>query len=111
MDHVESVACSQPPQKPNNVGAYAISDKRIAVVWDKPPGNGYKFKVTAEAPGKPTKTETGEQGFGNAGFSKIMDLVANTNYTVNVELECKGYPGTLSPKATTHVKTLVIGKL
>ncbi len=105
MDHVESVLCSQKPQPPINVGACAISDKRIAVVWDKPFGYDYKFKVTAEVSGKPTKTETGVQGFGNAGFSEMLGLASDTNYTFNVELECKDHLGVYSPKPTTYVKT------
>ncbi len=111
MDHVEAVECSQPPKTPINVGAYAISDQRIAVVWDKSLGYDYKYKVTVEAPGKQPKTETGLQGFGNAGFSEIIGLTPDTNYTVSVELECKAHLGVFSPKATTYEKTLANGKL
>ncbi len=96
--------------KPNNVGAYPLSDKILLVAWDKPLGDGYTYKVTVDGGGQNRSSVTGEHGFGNAGFQEIFGLTADTNYTVSVELECKDNPGTFSQPATTNVTTLPAGK-
>ncbi len=110
MDHVESMLCSQPPHPPTNVGAYTISDKRIAVLWDKPLGDGYMYKVTVDEAGQNLQSKSGKQGFGNVGFQEIDNLTADKNYTVNVELECQYHQGAFSQKVTTFVTTLSAGK-
>ncbi len=111
MDHIESVPCNQPPQNPIHVGAYAISSTRVAVVWDKPIGGGYKYKVAAKSPGQSPITGRGEQGFGNAGFYELFGLTPKTNYSVSVQLECNDNPGKFSQAATTFVMTLISGKI
>ncbi len=110
MGHIVSVPCSQPPQSPTYVGAYAVSDTRIMVVWDKPLGDGYKYKVTVNKTSQNPQIKTGEQGFGNAGLEQFFGLTPKTNYTLSVQFECKDNPGKFSPAATTDVKTLDSGK-
>ncbi len=111
MDHVVSVQCHPAqPQSPINVGAYPLSDKIMLVVWDKPLGDGYTYKVTVDDGGQNRSSVTGEHGFGNAGFQEIFGLTADTNYTVSVELECKDNPGTFSQPTRTNVTTLPAGK-
>ncbi len=111
MDHVVPVKCNPAqPQAPINIGAYAVSDKTILVVWDKPLGGGYMYKVKVDNGGQNHTLFTGEQGFGNAGLKEIFGLNAATNHTVSVELECKNNPGTSSQPVTTAVTTLSAGK-
>ncbi len=112
MDHVLPVKCNAAkPQIPINVGAYPVSDKIILVVWDKPLGDGYRYKVTVDDGGQNRTSVSGEQGFGNAGLHEIFLLTEDTNYTVSVQLECKDHRGTFSQPATTVVTTLPAGKL
>ncbi len=48
------------PQIPINVGAYPVSDKIIFVVWDKPLGDGYRYKVTVDDGGQNRTSVTAE---------------------------------------------------
>ncbi len=104
------MACSQPPQTPINIGAYPLSDKILFVVWDKPLGDGYMYKVTVDDGGQNSTSVTGDQGFGNVGLREIFGLNADTNYRVSVVLECRSHQGTFSQAATTTVTTLPAGE-
>ncbi len=101
MDHVVPVKRDPAqPQIPINVGAYPVSDKIIFVVWDKPLGDGYRYKVTVDDGGQSRTSVTAEQGFGNVRLHEIFGLTADTNYTVSVELECKDHGATFA----RHIK-------
>ncbi len=97
------------PQIPINVGATPVSDKIIFVVWDKPHGNGFRYKFTVDDGGQNRSSVTAEQGFGNERLHEIFGLTADTNYTVSVELECKDHRGTFARhiKITNHHSCLV----
>ncbi len=111
MDHVVPVKRDPAqPQIPINVGAYPVSDKIIFVVWDKPLGDGCRYKVTVDDGGQSRTSVTAEQGIGYVRLQEIFGLTVDTNYTVSVELECKDHRGTFARhiKITNHNSCLVV---
>ncbi len=109
MDHLKAVPCPNPPPQPLNVGVYAISDTSIFVVWDKPLGNGYGYHISIQEAGTEVQSNSGNQGFGNAGFVQIKGLTAESQYTATVQLMCTEEPNALSLNEMVLVRTLQVG--
>ncbi len=95
------------PQTPINV-----SDKIIFVVWDKPLGGGYRYKVTVDDGGQNHTSVIAEQGFGNVRLHDMFGLTADTYYTVSVELECKAHRATFARyKKITNYHSCLVAEL
>ncbi len=109
MDHIKAVPCTNPPPRALNFGAYAISDKSIFVVWDKPLGNGYGYHISIQQAGTEVQSASGVHGFGNAGFVQISGFTADNQYTATVQLMCTEEPSILSQNEMVLVRTLQVG--
>ncbi len=109
MDHIQEVTCQSHPERPTNVGAFAISDKSIFVVWDKELGDSYNYKVTVDAAGTVKQEKSGDQGFGNAGLVQISGLTEKSQLTVTVQLACKDTPTEYTQARKVIVTTLATG--
>ncbi len=109
VDHIQEVTCKSHPERPINVGAFAISATSIFVVWDKELGDSYNYKVTVDAAGTMKKEKTGSQGFGNAGLVQISGLSEKSQLTVTVRLACKDTPTEFTQARKVLVTTLATG--
>ncbi len=103
---IEAVECSDPPQDPINVDVYVVSGVEMIVSFDKPIGDGYKYKVTYKDT-NPEQEASGILGYGNAATHVLSGLTAATDYKIKVFLECDSKPNVFSavPGMTT-AKTL-----
>ncbi len=90
--------------------ALALSESQILLVWDKPIGPGYNFKVEVKIGTAIVKVILGEMGFGNAKAVAIDGLQPITTYTFLIYHSCTSVPGQYSTAKTTSTATLAKGR-
>ncbi len=101
---IPSVPCSSP--QPTHVAATSPSYDSITVVWQKPFGDGYKYKVTVKIGQEEKATKNGTSDVSLAGSVTFTGLQAATNYTVDVQLACDNQEAFTGQSISTTVKTL-----
>ncbi len=110
LGDLNPVACTESPQKPSNVQAYAVSRQQIVVYWTKPVGPGYTSQVRVtknDVWGSPTVKDRGVSPTLAEGIT-LLD--ANTAYNVSVQLSCTNNKELFSEAVYTTVTTFPEGE-
>ncbi len=89
--------CTDTPPDPKNVGAYVVSGRKVLVWWDKPIGNGYKYKVTYKEGHNTFPEKKGIHGYTTVGNFILSSLTPGKEYKITVNLECASNANIFSP--------------
>ncbi len=98
------------PKKPAHLGVMAVSDTQVLMVWDKPLGNGYRYKVEVKVGALVIQVLYGETGFGNAKTVIVYNLQPGQAYDFSAFHECTHHPGTYSTPRMLSATTMGLGK-
>ncbi len=105
-----SVPCDS-TTSPKSLRTRALTDTQILLIWNKPLGDGYKFKITTFIGAAVVKTTEGFMSYGSIGAVVVTGLQPNQPYTFKVQHDCVYTPGTSSTQKTRTGTTLNPGKL
>ncbi len=89
--------------------ALSLSYSQILLVWDKPIGPGYDFKVEVKNGTAIAQVIRGEMGFGNAKAVVIDGLQPSTTYTLYIYHSCSSSPEHYTTAKHTSATTLAKG--
>lgn len=106
LDRYLPEACGYPVQIATNFTALPVSESQIILVWDKPLGFGFNYKITVQLGSGILQVIKGELGFGNAAALTINGLFPLTQYKFALSLECESNPGKYSRRIYEYAKTL-----
>ncbi len=110
LARILSVPCDlQKPKKPLKASAVAVSESQVLVMWSKPLGPGYNFRVVVKLRDVILKVLTGETGFGNSKAIVVNWLQPNIEYNFTMEHECAVNPGHYSKVKYVLASTLKKG--
>ncbi len=84
----------------------AVSDTQILMVWDKPLGYGYRYKVEVKIGSYVIQVLYGETGFGNAKTVIVYNLQPSQAYNFSAFHECTNNPGPYSKAKTMQAATM-----
>ncbi len=96
---------------PIHLATLPLSGTQILLVWDKPLGDGYDFKVEVKNGAVLMEVTFGPLGFGNAKTVVINRLQPQTTYTFYVYHQCSSNPGHYTNAKHIAGKTLAEGNM
>ncbi len=86
-----------------------LSGSQVLLIWDKPIGYGYDFKVEVNVGSAVLKAIEGTMEFGNAKALVVGRLQPLTTYTFNIFHKCSSSTGAYVPRPK-HVDAKTLDK-
>ncbi len=96
-------------KRPEELGAHALSDTQILLMWNKDLGLGYNYRITIKIGAVPIRISHGMMTFGSIAVVVVDNLLPNQRFDFEVRHECSSNPGTLSSPRTAFATTLTEG--
>ncbi len=106
----EPCRTSTKPQFTNKYVAQPLSESQVLLVWNKPLGPGYKYRIQVNISNIILKEIRGTLGFGSIQTVVVNGLLPNTEYSITAQHECESNPDVYSKVKTQLAKTYASGK-
>ncbi len=107
-----AVSClkTSKPKYAKELAVQPLSESQVLLVWNKPLGPGYKYRIQVNVSNILLKEIKGTLGFGSIQTVVVNGLLPSTAYSFTAQHECEAKPGVYSKVKSLPATTLGPGK-